>query len=115
MHISPRTVAFLGELGHDVIRVSDVLAATATDVEIVQCAISNARIVLTQDLDFSALVGLSGESAPSVVTLRISSSRLEVVNGVLSHDLHALETDLERGALVTMTERGPPVRSLPLG
>ena len=35
LHISPRTVQFLRQLGHDVIRVNEILPATAPDPAIV--------------------------------------------------------------------------------
>jgi predicted nuclease of predicted toxin-antitoxin system len=71
MNISPETVAYLRTLGHDAIRVSDVLAASATDATIVAYAARDNRVVLTQDLDFSALIALSGGVTPSAITLRL--------------------------------------------
>jgi predicted nuclease of predicted toxin-antitoxin system len=53
LHISPQTVAFLELLGHDVVRVSDVLKIHATDEQIIEEARRDFRIILTQDLDFS--------------------------------------------------------------
>jgi predicted nuclease of predicted toxin-antitoxin system len=53
LHISPLTVTFLRSLGHDVVRVTDVLPANASDEEIVEQARRDSRIILTQDLDFS--------------------------------------------------------------
>ena len=73
MHIAPRTVAFLRSLGHDVVRVDALLAPTATDEDVVTTAAREGRCVLTQDLDFSAIVALSRRVAPSVISLRLSS------------------------------------------
>ena len=56
LHISPQTVTFLGTLGHDVVRVGDVLAINATDQLIIEHARRDARIILTQDLDFSRII-----------------------------------------------------------
>jgi predicted nuclease of predicted toxin-antitoxin system len=60
MHISPRTVAWLRSLGHDVVRVDEVLQPTASDEAIVDRARKEGRVVLTQDLDFSAIIAVSG-------------------------------------------------------
>ncbi len=60
LNIARRTVAFLRSLGHDVVRVDEVLAPTAEDAAIVTLARQDQRTVLTQDLDFSAIVALSG-------------------------------------------------------
>lgn len=114
VHISPRTVAFLGALGHDVVRVAESLTPTATDLEIVAAAARDDRVVLTQDLDFSAIVALSGERRPSVVSLRLTSSRVEHVNLVLARVLPAVEMDLQAGALVTVEDERIRTRRLPV-
>ena len=64
MHISPRTVEFLSSLGHEVVRVNEILPATASDETIVTHAIEASRTVLTQDLDLSATIALAGKRFP---------------------------------------------------
>jgi predicted nuclease of predicted toxin-antitoxin system len=61
MHISPRTVGFLRALGHDVVRVNEVMPVTSTDEAIVLKALDEERVVLTQDLRFSAILGRAGQ------------------------------------------------------
>jgi predicted nuclease of predicted toxin-antitoxin system len=56
--ISPLTIAALKLQGYDILRTTDLLPATAADVEILELARVESRIVLTQDLDFSMLVAL---------------------------------------------------------
>ena len=46
LHIAPRTVQFLRQLGHDVARVSDLAPPTLPDVDIVSLAIHERRVVL---------------------------------------------------------------------
>ncbi|HEX2692213.1 MAG TPA: DUF5615 family PIN-like protein [Kofleriaceae bacterium] len=88
VHISPRTVAFLRELGHDVVRVGpDYLRSTAPDAEMVAAAIADQRIIATQDVDFSAIVALSNATRPSVVLLRLNTASIEVVNDLLARAL----------------------------
>ena len=77
LNISPRTVEFLRSLGHHVLRVDETLPITASDELIVARAIEESRTVLTQDLDFSAIIALSGENVPSLISLRLSSSSVE--------------------------------------
>ena len=60
LHISPLTVTFLKSLGHDVVRVSEVLPINASDEVIIDQARRDSRIILTQDLDFSRIM-LSAE------------------------------------------------------
>jgi predicted nuclease of predicted toxin-antitoxin system len=113
-HVSSRTVEFLRTLGHDVQRVVDVLPPASADEAIVELAASDSRIILTQDLDFSAIIALRGESFPSLISLRLSSSRVEHVNGVLERILPQVEAAVVAGSIVTVEDQRIRVRSLPL-
>src|SRR5688572_22478 len=95
-------------------RVGDVIAATSTDEQIVAEAIRDRRIIVTQDLDFSALIALSGGRAPSVISLRLTSSRVENVNQHLERLLPLLESDLLEGALATIEDARVRTRMLPI-
>ena len=79
MHISPLTVQHLTERGHDVVRSNSVLPDNAPDDEIAMRAMTDNRAVLTQDLGFSTMIALSGAIRPSIITLRLSDSRVENV------------------------------------
>lgn len=114
MHISARTVQHLRDLGHDVARVVEVLSPSATDDTIVRAAEDDDRTILTQDLDFSAIVALSGRARPSVISLRLASSRVEHVNEVLARELPALEAEARSGALITIQEDRVRVRTIPI-
>jgi len=63
LNVAPRTVEFLRSLGYDIARVDALLPGTASDAEIVEFALREGRTILTQDLDFSALVALSEGAA----------------------------------------------------
>lgn len=115
MHIAPRTVAHLRQLGHDVLRVDDVLPPTASDPLIITTAKETGRIILTQDLDFSALIALSGHNSPSLISLRLASVRVEYVNAVLQEVLPQIEPALQKGSMVTIEGHAVRVRPLPLG
>src|SRR5262245_21664590 len=104
MHIAPRTVAFLNSLGHDVVRVNDLLQPTATDESTVALAVRDRRSILTQDLDFSAIVARSGRAAPSVISLRLSSSRVDRVNRALESVLPSLDADVRSGSLISVED-----------
>lgn len=115
MHISPRTVAHLRSRGHDVLRVNEVLPATAPDDDVIAFARSENRAIVTQDLDFSRLVAASGLARPSIVSLRLPSSRVEYVNDVLDRTLPAIEQYLEEGAIITVEDGRVRRRMLPVG
>jgi predicted nuclease of predicted toxin-antitoxin system len=114
LHIAPRTVEFLRTLGHDVRRVTDLLPANASDEAIVERAAHERRTILTQDLDFSSIIALSGRPTPSLLSLRLNSSKVELVNSVLQRMLPILESDLEQGAIVTVEDQRVRLRRLPL-
>jgi len=114
LHIAPRTVEFLRTLGHDVCRVTDLLPANASDKEIVERAEQEHCTILTQDLDFSSIIALSGRRTPSLLSLRLNSSKVELVNVVLQRMLPVLASDLEQGALVTIEDQRIRMRRLPL-
>lgn len=114
VHMSPRTVRFLNELGHDAIRSDSILPATAPDEEIVDKASELGRTILTQDLDFSNIIALSGRSGPSVVSLRLSDSRVENVNRALLFRLPPLEDEIESGVIATIEDRRVRIRKLPV-
>ncbi len=114
LNVAPRTVEFLRALGHDAVRVDALLPGTSSDAEIVDVALREGRTILTQDLDFSALVALSGRSGPSIVSLRLSSSRVERVNERLRELLPLLAPEIESGAIESIEDDGVRVRSLPI-
>jgi predicted nuclease of predicted toxin-antitoxin system len=114
LHIAPRTVEFLRALSYHVCRVTDLLPANASDGEIVERAAQEHRVILTQDLDFSSIIALSGRQTPSLLSLRLNSSKVEIVNAVLQRVLPVLESDLERGAIVTIEDQRIRLRRLPL-
>ncbi len=114
VHISPVTVTFLNALGYRAVRVSDVLSPSASDRLIIEFAFADDLTVLTQDLDFSAIMALSGQSKPSVITLRLTSSKVEHVNAILEKALPMIEQDVLNGSLVTIEDHGIRSRALPL-
>ena len=115
MHISPHTVAFLRTHGHDAIRVNEILPSDSSDRTIVETARNEGRTVLTQDLDFSEIISLSRKSTPSLISLRLSSSRVEFVNSRLEKILPRIRTDVAKGAIIVVEDERIRVRDLPIG
>jgi predicted nuclease of predicted toxin-antitoxin system len=60
MNLSPITVDALQREGWDIVLVSTLLPATASDLEILNLARRDERVIITQDLDFSAFLALGG-------------------------------------------------------
>jgi predicted nuclease of predicted toxin-antitoxin system len=114
VHISPWTVVALRSQGYDILRITDLLPATTSDTEILELARAEGKVVLTQDLDFSMLVALSNYGLPSLITLRLSSAKPNVVAQRLLDILPAVETELVEGAAITITNDSVRVRKLPI-
>jgi predicted nuclease of predicted toxin-antitoxin system len=114
LNISPLTVEALAQEGWDVIRVSSRLPSRAPDPTILEFARKEGRAVVTQDLDFSALVALSGLDRPSLVTLRLSDSAPETVTSRLLETSPLWEEVLAEGVAVTIDDDSVRVRRLPI-
>ncbi|MBI4198438.1 MAG: DUF5615 family PIN-like protein [Chloroflexi bacterium] len=114
LHISPLTVRYLLSLGHDAVRSSSLLPSNASDDAIVAAAIQHDRVILTQDMDFSAIIARSGQGKPSLLLLRLSSSRVEHVNTVLERFLPELEHAIPSGVIVTIEDNRVRTRTLPV-
>ena len=114
MGLAQSTVAFLREQGHDAVHLRDQGLQQLPDIEIVQKARAEGRVILTHDLDFGRIVALGGDRVPSVITFRLSDMRPGQVNQRLIFVLERFAEQLEMGALVSMTDGGIRVRSLPI-
>ena len=58
--------------GHDVVAISEV-ASGATDEEVLERALNEKRILLTEDRDFGELVFARGRSSAGVILVRFQS------------------------------------------
>jgi predicted nuclease of predicted toxin-antitoxin system len=114
VHISPKTVGDLQKQGYEIMRSSQVLPANAPDINILEFARTENWVVLTQDLDFSMLVALSRYSQPSLITLRLSSVKPDIVTQKLLDVLPQLEEALQEGSAITIQDESIRIRKLPV-
>jgi predicted nuclease of predicted toxin-antitoxin system len=70
MNLSPRWVSFLAASQIESVHWSFVGAATTPDSEIMAYARAHGYVVLTHDLDFSAILAATQGTKPSVVQIR---------------------------------------------
>ena len=59
-------------------------------------------IVLTHDLDFSAILAVTHGEKPSVVQIRADNVSLDVIGMQVVAALRQMESELEAGALLTI-------------
>jgi len=114
MNLSPLTVASLAGDGVDILRVSELLPANASDEVILDLARREERVMITQDMDFSALLALGGHDRPSLVTLRLLDTDPATVTHRLRHVLPQIEAVLRQGCAVTVEDSTVRVRRLPI-
>jgi predicted nuclease of predicted toxin-antitoxin system len=114
MGISPKTVAFLNDLGHEALHLHDEGLDRLPDPAILDKARYEGRVLLTHDLDFGELVAASGARLPSVIIFRLRSMRPEQVNHYLGEILTQHDNALEQGVVMSVNERQVRIRLLPI-
>ena len=120
VNVSPRTVEFLNEIGHDAIRSNGLIPADAPDEAIVALAAETGRVIVTSDLDFPRLIMLSGATEPSLLLLQLEArpqdgGHTEQVNRALAAALPTAEEYQDAGFICTIDENGYRLRSLRAG
>ncbi|RPH74614.1 MAG: hypothetical protein EHM80_17665 [Nitrospiraceae bacterium] len=114
MNLSLRWVRFLASGNIDAAHWSTLGADTAADTEIMAFAKSNGYVVLTHDLDFSAILAATHGDRPSVVQIRAEDTDPEVIGKAVIAALKQMLAELESGALLTIEPDRTRLRLLPL-
>jgi len=114
MGISPDTVAFLRDRGHDAVHLGEQRLHRLSDSKILAKALEENRILLTHDLGFGALMTFAKAKLPSVVTFRLANMSPVNVNAYLENLINESENALSEGVICTVTERRVRIRHLPI-
>ena len=114
MGISVGVADILRSHGHDVAHLQERGLDTLADREILQLAITEKRIIVTHDLDFTDLLAASAAILPSVIIFRLRNMRPERVLVRLLAVINNFEADLQTGAVISVTESQIRKRALPL-
>ena len=114
MGISPKTVDFLRDLGHDALHLHDRGLDRLPDPAVLGEALDEQRVLLTHDLDFGELMAASGDNLPSVVIFRLRNMQPRHVNHYLHGIIAHHQGELEQGAIISVTEGQIRMRLLPL-
>jgi len=100
--------------GIDIVRWSDIGPPNATDIEIMRYACANNRIVLTCDLDFSAILSVTHELKPSIVQIRSSILHAERAVDIIAASLLKYSNELYDGAILSIDLKNARLRLLPI-
>ena len=114
MNLSPRWIACLKAAGLDAVHWSDVGAVTARDEDIMAWAIAADAVVLTHDLDFSAILAFSKNTKPSVVQVRAVDLNPDRIGAQVVAAIQQTQAELIAGAIVSVDPVHARLRLLPL-
>lgn len=95
-------------------RVTDHLPSTASDQEIIHLAEDLQASILTQDLDFSAMIAQSGKSFPSLLSLRLGNVSHQRITQLLLTLLPTIGNELIQGSIISVDEETIRIRPLPV-
>jgi len=114
MNLSPRWVDLFAGVGIEAVHWSMVGAKNAPDSEIMVYASANDYVVLTHDLDFSAILAASHGEKPSVVQIRAEDISPDAIGRQVVIALRQMSLELDEGALLTIDPNRTRLRVLPL-
>ncbi len=114
MNLSPKWVDRLNAAGFSGVHWSTVGRLDAPDIEIMAYAAKHDFVVLTHDLDFSAILASTQRTKPSVVQIRADGLNSEIIGDPLIAALKQMAPELTAGALVTVVPGRNRVNLLPL-
>lgn len=114
MNLSPRWAKYLKDAGIEAAHWSTLGAPNAPDAEIMTFARFNGYVVLTHDLDFSAILAATHGLKPSVVQIRSEDVSPDAIGKLVVDALRQMNSDLNNGALLTIDANRTRLRILPL-
>lgn len=115
MNLPPAWCQVLRQAGHEAAHWSEVGRFDAPDAELFAWARTHEHVVFTNDLDFGAILAITGAQKPSVFQLRSFELDPARIGAQVIAALATLETELITGALVSWDVSRSRVRILPLG
>jgi predicted nuclease of predicted toxin-antitoxin system len=114
MNLSPRLAPMLEQAGFDVVHWSALGPGDTDDADIMAYAKARDFVVLTHDLDFSAILAATNGDKPSVVQIRTIDTSPALLAGTVITGLRLCADDLQKGALLTIDTNRRRLRLLPL-
>lgn len=114
MNITPALCGALGDAGWESVHWSAVGDECATDAAILEYARDHRYVVLTHDLDFSAVLSATRAKAPSVVQVRVQDVLSDHFKDALFRALRQFQSQLESGALLVVDDSRSKARLLPI-
>lgn len=115
MNLSPRLALILSKTGWEAVHWSDVGDPGATDRSIIHWALDNDFSIITNDLDFGAILAAGKAHCPSVIQIRTQDVSPVNIAPIIISVLEKYKIYIEAGALISVDETHSRVRILPIG
>jgi len=114
-NLSPALAAMLCAAGHDATHVRDYGLERAEDDEILQHALAEDRVLVSEDTDYAALLSRSGARAPSFVLLRTRDPLApDDQAALIVANLPQVAAELDEGCIAVFTRDRLRIRPLPI-
>lgn len=113
MNLTPDWLRVFTAAGWDAIHWSTIGDHRATDEVIMKWARDNAYVIITHDLDFSALLAATRAVGPSVIQVRTQNVLPDALRVVLINAIEQFRRELEEGALISIDPQRVRARILP--
>lgn len=111
----PRTTALhLKNKEWDVLHAGDIGLSKAKDLELLEYARLDKRIIITLDSDFHSYLAVTNADAPSVIRIRIEGLKAGKMAELIDIVWPEVEHAVKYGAMVTITEKSIRVHDLPV-
>ena len=114
MNLSPILAKMLNDMGIESVHWYKIGTPDAKDTEIMAYAKEHDYIVLTCDLDFSAILSTTHGHKPSVVLMRSHGFSIEKAAEFISSSIIQCSAELKKGAILTIDANRARMRLLPL-
>jgi len=114
MNLAPNWVEYLRDAGHKADHWSSLGAPDAPDAALMAWAREHQAVLMTADLDFSAILAATQSIRPSVIQIRSEVPTTRVVGPMVIDALERLTVEIGNGAIVTLDTSRRRVRILPL-
>jgi predicted nuclease of predicted toxin-antitoxin system len=115
MNLSPEFASYLRKRGVDAAHWFEIGNPEASDAEIISYAAEHGYVVVTLDLDFSAILAATQGKEPSVVQIRAKEAISEKIFVSTLAAIEQVKDELAEGAILTIDMEKSRLRLLPLG
>jgi len=112
--LSPSIAYGLIEKGHDALHVRNIGLAASSDLEIIDLAARQDRVLISSDTDFGAILTFRESTKPSFILFRQSDKQPASQLSFLLDNLPALQKELLTGCVIVLEDKRIRIRSLPI-